>query len=82
MTQEQPAAALIPIAEAAKSLKSTELNVLMHIKRGLLKGTEAEGGWLIETASLTALVAAGDSSKGAVVCPPSCGKAGGCSSCK
>ena len=82
MTQVQSETALIPIAEAAGSLKTTELNVLMHIKRGLLKGVEEEGSWQVDATSLAALLAAGEGQKGAVICPPSCGKGGGCSSCK
>ena len=76
-------AELVSIGEAAKVLGTTELNVLMHIKRGLLKGTEGpEGGWQVNAASLAALRAQGASTKGQVVCATShCGK-GGCSSCK
>jgi hypothetical protein len=82
MTKQQQAGELLPIGEAAKTLKTTELNVLMHIKRGLLQGLEGAEGWQVTAASLAALVAAGPAEKGQVVCPPSCGKSGGCSSCK
>ncbi len=82
MTKQQQAGELVPIGEAAKTLKTTELNVLMHIKRGLLQGLEGAEGWQVTAASLAALVAAGPTEKGQVVCPPSCGKGGGCSSCK
>jgi hypothetical protein len=82
MTKQQQAGALVPIGEAAKTLKTKELNVLMHIKRGLLQGLEGAEGWQVTAASLTALVGAGPAEKSQEVCPPSCGKGGGCSSCK
>jgi len=82
MTKQRQTGELVPISEAAQTLKTTELNVLMHIKRGLLQGQEGEEGWQVTAASLAALAAAGPAQKGQVVCPPSCGKASGCSSCK
>ena len=82
MTERESVATMVPLAEAAMTLKTTELNVLMHIKRGLLQGVEDAAGWQVSAASLTALVAAGPAPKGQVVCPPSCGKGGGCSSCR
>lgn len=82
MTEQERPGDLVPIGEAARTLKTTELNVLMHIKRGLLEGVEDVGGWQVTAASLAALAAAGPAPKGQVVCPPSCGKGGGCSSCK
>ena len=72
----------VSLAEAAKALKTTELNVLMHIKRRLLEGAETAGGWQVSRASLEALLAGGTVSREQVVCPPSCGRHGGCSSCK
>ncbi len=43
---------LLSISEVAKQMKSTELNVLMHVKRGLIKGEEVEGEWFVSQASL------------------------------
>ena len=83
MTEVKQSGTLVPLGEAARSLETTELNVLMHIKRGLLQGVEmVDGGWQVTVASLAALLAEGAGKKGDVVCPPSCGKGGGCSSCK
>ena len=42
----------MPIATVAEKLNSTQLNVLMHIKRGLLKGVEEDGVWFIDVVSL------------------------------
>ncbi|WP_155890790.1 hypothetical protein [Desulfuromonas sp. TF] len=47
---------MIGIEEAARQLGSTSLNTLMHIKRGLLKGIEADGAWLVDRRSLEALL--------------------------
>jgi hypothetical protein len=43
---------MIPIEEAAEHMETTELNVLMHVKRGLIKGEETEGEWYINADSL------------------------------
>lgn len=72
----------LPVAEAARLLQTTPLNVLMHIKRGLLKGSERDGAWLVERASLEALLASNDGDKTASLCARQCAKktscAGGC----
>jgi hypothetical protein len=47
---------MIGIEEAARKLGSTSLNTLMHIKRGLLKGIEVDGAWLVDRRSLEALL--------------------------
>ena len=47
---------MIGIEEAARRLGSTPLNTLMHIKRGLLKGIEVDGAWLVDRRSLEALL--------------------------
>jgi hypothetical protein len=70
---------MIPIAEAAAHLETTEMNVLMHIKRGLIAGEEREGGWYISTASLDELQNNSGGSKTDVVVKNSCaGCSGNC----
>ena len=72
----------IPTAQAAKKLGTTPLHVLMHIKRGLLFGVENDGVWLVESASLEALIRKRKAGNIAVVCQSGCTKhAGGCGSC-
>jgi hypothetical protein len=44
----------IALAEAASRLNSTPLNLLMHIKRGLLSAEEIDGQWWIDGASFAA----------------------------
>jgi len=48
---------LLPISEVAKQMKSTELNVLMHIKRGLIKGEELDGEWFVDQESFSGFLA-------------------------
>lgn len=72
----------VPISVVAETLNTTPLNVLMHVKRGLLDGTEEEGGWMIVKASLEALVSKTGGSKADDICASGCAKkhlcGGGC----
>lgn len=49
----------IPLIEAAKQLKTTSINTLMHIKRGTLTATEIDGQWLVDGQSLELLLNSG-----------------------
>lgn len=73
----------LPIKDVALILQTTPLNILMHIKKGLLKGVEQEGGWLIERASLEIFLEKTGGVKAADVCTTGCAKrhacGGGCS---
>lgn len=69
----------ISLAQAAETLKTTPLNVLMHIKRGLLVGTEEDGSWAIDQESLDALVAKTGGGKADDVCASGCAKKHACS---
>ena len=72
----------IPTAQAAEKLGTTPLNILMHIKRGLLPGVESDGVWLVESASLEALIRKRKADNMAIVCQSGCTKhAGGCCYC-
>lgn len=42
----------LSIAEVATSMRTTQLNVLMHIKNGLLEGEEIDGTWYVGAGSL------------------------------
>ncbi len=46
----------IPLDVAASRAHSTTLNLLMHIKRGLLPAAEVQGQWLISEADLDAFI--------------------------
>jgi hypothetical protein len=72
----------VPVAVAAQLLGTTPLNVLIHIKRGLLAGVERESGWLVDSESLAALVGRRRAGEVTAVCQSGCGKkASGCGSC-
>jgi hypothetical protein len=70
----------MPINDVAQVLETTPLNVLMHVKRGLLEGSEGADGWMISGASLIVFLARNDGKRSATVCGTGCGKAGGCGS--
>jgi hypothetical protein len=72
----------VPAQGAAQLMGTTELNVLMHIKRGFLKGREEEGAWYVSSESLAAFREKGGGAKAQVVCKTGCAaKKGGCGSC-
>jgi hypothetical protein len=70
-----------PVADVAQQLGTTPLNVLMHIKRGLLAGVEQEGGWLVDPESLTTLIQQRVAGELPAVCQSGCSKKHGCQSC-
>ena len=72
---------LLPAMAAALELGTTELNILMHLKRGLLTGTEIDGAWYVSRASLIALQGRDDLPAAASLCKTGCAKVGGCGGC-
>lgn len=74
---------IVPIKVVAELLNTTPLNVLMHVKRGILNGVEKEGGWVVDKDSLDDLIAKTGGSKADDVCASGCAKkhacGGGCS---
>ncbi len=72
----------LSLEQAAVELGSTPLNLLMHIKRGLLEAIEQEDGWRVDRWSLAALRRRRAEEPAALVCRSACGKpTGGCGSC-
>jgi len=70
----------LTLEEVAQTLETTPLNVLMHIKRGFLDGSEDEDGWSVPRGSLQGFLDRTGGQKAQVVCKTGCGKAGGCGS--
>lgn len=70
----------LSIIQVAELLNTTPLNVLMHIKRGLLQGIEEDGDWQVERASLEALQAKTGGARATEVCASGCSGKHGCSS--
>ena len=70
----------IPLNIAALKAHTTTLNLLMHIKRGLLPAAEEQGQWLISEADLDAFIAGNRKADPSELCVHShCAK--GCGSC-
>jgi hypothetical protein len=70
----------LPLADVAALMNTTPLNVLMHIKRGLLQGIEEHGDWLVERDSLDALLQRTGGSRAENVCAAGCAGKHGCGS--
>ncbi len=70
----------IPLHSAALKTHTTTLNLLMHIKRGLLPATEEQGQWFISEADLEAFIVDNRKAEpGELGIHTGCGK--GCGSC-
>lgn len=71
---------MIPVEEAARRLQTTPLNVLMHLKRGLLQGVEENELWRIDAQSLADLQAQTGGVKSEGVCANGCSHKQSCGS--
>jgi hypothetical protein len=73
----------ISLQDTARLLSTTPLNILMHVKRGLLEGVEENGSWMIDGRSLEDMLKKTGGGKAEGVCVSGCdGKhacSGGCS---
>jgi len=69
------------LAQAAETMGSTPLNVLMHLKRGLLVGEEYADGWRVEAQSLADLIRKRGETGTPTLCASGCSKTHGCKSC-
>jgi hypothetical protein len=69
------------INEAAEALNSTPLNVLMHVKRGLIHGLEHEHQWFVERQDVETIVAKNEGRKMNAIFSGQCGKHKQCSGC-
>jgi len=71
----------LSIKLVAQQLQTTELNVLMHIKRGFLEGLEKGGNWYVSESSLNKFLSTDKQNTDSVICTSShCGH--GCGSCQ
>ncbi len=70
----------LTLAEAAKALGATPLNVLMHVKRKMIEAQEVEGQWIISRKSLETFLST-RSEEDQPLCESHCSKKGGCGSC-
>lgn len=82
MSDEHEFTHWLSLEQAAEKLGSTPLNVLMHIKRGLLVGAVPKGIWVVDPDSLAELLLKRTEGVVPAVCQSGCAKpAGGCGSC-
>ncbi len=72
----------VSLEEAAGELGTTRLNLLMHVKRGLAKGQDVDGAWLVSRESLEALKAKAASGETGQVCEPQCQAKSTCGGCR
>jgi len=71
---------VLSLEETAQRMRSTKLNVLMHLKRGHLAGEEKNGQWTISESSLTRFLESDEASRDSVICQQHC-KSRHCGSC-
>ncbi len=70
----------LSVAEVATSMKTTPINVMMHIKRGLLAGEEIDGAWYVPADSLASYLSDPARGNTGSVCKAKSHCGGGCSS--
>jgi hypothetical protein len=84
MTPQTSETPLLSVEEAAQNLGITPLNVLIHVKRGRLRGREIDRRWHIETDSLEAFRREIEEQTGPsarATCRTACQR-GGCDGCR
>lgn len=69
---------LLSLAKAAQLLKTTQVNILMHARKGLLEQIEKDGFWFITISSLENYVSNHGIRKSDAICVPSCSRHASC----
>jgi len=69
----------VSLEDTAQLLSTTPLNILMHVKRGLLIGMEENGSWMIDCRSLETLLQKTGGGKAEDVCTSGCAGKHACS---
>ncbi len=72
---------LVPVAEAAEAMETTQLNVMMHLKRRLLDGCEVDDAWFVKRQSLESYLTQHNSGERPMVCADKKCPSTGCGSC-
>lgn len=73
-------AGFLTLSKTAQLLKTTQVNVLMHVRKGLLEQVEKDGLWYITISSFEAFVSQNGIKKSAAVCASGCARAASCGS--
>ena len=71
---------LLSLDKTAQLLKTTQVNVLMHARKGLLAQVEEEGVWYITIASFENFVGQNGIRKSTEVCASGCSRHASCNS--
>lgn len=71
---------LLSLSKTAQLLKTTKVNVLMHIRKGLLDQVEKDGLWYVTIDSFETFVSGNGIRKADNVCASGCGKHASCGS--
>ncbi len=71
----------ISVADVAKALNTTPVNVLLLLKRGLLSGQEVDGVWYVGKESFAAFREKPIADQGPAPCRSACSRASQCGSC-
>jgi len=69
---------LLSLTKTAQLLKTTQVNILMHVRKGLLKQVEKDGIWYITIASLEGFVSENGVRKSDRVCASGCSRHASC----
>lgn len=67
----------VSLEDAAKTLKTTKVHLLMMVKRGMIKAREVDGEWRVDPASIV-----GQQRSGEVFKPHRCSSQGSCGGCQ
>ncbi|PLY00973.1 MAG: hypothetical protein C0623_06415 [Desulfuromonas sp.] len=70
----------LTLPKTAQLLRTTEINVLMHVRKGLLEQVEMDGLWYITIGSFEEFVSHNGIRKAAAVCSAGCGRHADCAS--
>ncbi len=71
---------LLTLSKTAQLLKTTQVNVLMHVRKGLLDQVEKDGLWYVTIDSFETFVSQNGIRKSDSVCASGCGKHASCGS--
>ena len=71
---------LLTLSKTAQLLKTTQVNVLMHVRKGLLEQVEEDGLWYVTIDSFEAFVSQHGIRKSDSVCASGCGRHASCGS--
>lgn len=70
---------MVSVESVATELGTTKLNILMHLKKGILTGEERDGVWLVTSESVEEYKLSHPGERADSLCTSGCKKASACS---